>query len=99
MLVRDGNVLWSLVGALSDKPPNGDEDGQATGHQAGVVHILSGRVGVEGEAEDDDESNDIDACKGVDDKSDSIGHGKVARNEGSATAQDVREDRHEVRQT
>lgn len=99
MLVSDGNVLWSLIGALSDEPPEGDKDRQTTGHQAGVVHILGGRIGVEGEAKDNDESNDIDAGKGVDDEADSIGHGEVARHEGGATTQDMGEDRHKVRQT
>jgi len=97
--VGQGDVLRTLVRALADEPPHGDKDGQTTGHQTGVVH--RGSLGGQsvGEAEDDDEGDDVDAGQNVDDVSDLVVHEEEAGNEGGAASENVGKDGHEVGKT
>lgn len=88
-------MLGSFVGTLTDEPPDSHEDGQSTGHQTGVVHRSSaGGHGV-GEAENHNEGDDVDGAKGIDDVADAS-HPEVARLEGGAPGEDMREDGGEV---
>lgn len=98
-LVGQRDVLRTLVGALVDKPPDGNENGQATSHQTGIVHVGSGDLLGEGEAENDDKGKNIDTGQSVDDVTDLVVHKEVSRNERRAAGHDVREDSQEVRQT
>lgn len=80
---------------MTDEPPDGHENGQSAGHQTGVVHRSSaGGHGVR-EAEDHNKGNDVDGAKGIDDIADAS-HPEVARLEGGAPGEDMREDGGEV---
>ena len=98
-LIRQRDILRSLVRTLADEPPDSDEDRQTTSHQTGVVH--SGGLSREsiGEAEDDDEGDNIRASERVNDEADRVIHEEATRNERGAAGQDVREDSHEVGKT
>jgi hypothetical protein len=98
-LVSQGDVLRAFVRALVDKPPDGDKDGQTTGHQTGVVHRPGRNRQVVREAEDDSKGDDVDARQRVDNISDRIVHEEPPGDEGGTTGQDVWEDGHEVGQT
>lgn len=65
-----------------DEPPDGNEDGQTTSHQTGIVHCRSASGDGVREAEDDSEYNDVNTGQGVDDVADGVVHGEVTRDEG-----------------
>jgi hypothetical protein len=98
-LVSQRDMFRAHVRTLVDEPPDGNEDGQTTCHQTGVVH----RRGASGdgvrEAEDDSEDNDVNTGQGIDDVANGVVHEEVTRDEGRTAGQDVGEDSHEVRKT
>ena len=37
-LVGQRYILWALIAALADEPPDSNKDGQTASHQTGIVH-------------------------------------------------------------